>query len=120
MRGLRRSPLELPAYRQLADPRATLAKNGLELCRAIEKATGLSTYYYLHRYYAFERGEERRRCPSCGGQWRRRPRQPVFGGLKGFEFRCDRCRLVSTQGSDTTSKRNAAIGAGRTSRRTRT
>jgi predicted nucleic acid-binding Zn ribbon protein len=97
--------LEIPAYRELVDPRSDLAKLGLE-CRAwIEAACGKPTYYFLPRYYAHRRGEEDRPCPSCGKPWL--VRQPEAA----FRFRCHPCRLVSRSGvSETEGARLARIG----------
>jgi predicted nucleic acid-binding Zn ribbon protein len=103
--------LEIPAYRQIADPRSELASDGREICAAIEKATRKPTYYYLDRYYGRRRGEDSRPCPLCGKPWARR--EVIAGGRRrfvDFAFRCDRCRLVSHVGDEIATPRLARIG----------
>lgn len=89
--------LEMAAYRQLAHPSSALAREGRRLARTIEAATGVPTYTHLERYFRERGGEEKRRCPSCGGKWawrgRRDPRSLTF------DFQCERCRLVSDLGA---------------------
>jgi len=87
--------LEIPAYRQMADPASLLAKQGRGLLKKIEQASGVPAYYYLTRYYGREKESEKsRRCPGCGGEWFVKTR--VSGEpFHAFEFRCEPCRLVS-------------------------
>lgn len=70
---------------------SALSREGLEICRAWEGMTGRKIYYYLHKSRGRTLGtEQRRRCPSCGGEWLlEEPWHRVF------EFRCDVCALVS-------------------------
>jgi len=102
--------LELAAYRQLADPRSELSESGRQLCREIEKATGMPTFYYLERYWRRAKGEDERPCPGCGGVWR--TGQPVSDEAPfwHFHFRCDRCRLVSHPGVSTEAGPRCRIG----------
>jgi predicted nucleic acid-binding Zn ribbon protein len=87
-------PLEVEAYRQLADPASVLGIAGRELAREVERATKLPTYYYLLRYWGWADREGERRCPDCGGPWKNQgARSP--SGLGWFDFRCEQCRLVS-------------------------
>lgn len=102
--------LELPAYRELADPRSMLAMGGKELCRIIEKATKKPTYYYLKRYYAHRHDEAQRACPGCGRAWSVRRTNPKATEFARFEFRCRRCRLVSHCGVSIDGARYARIG----------
>src|SRR4030095_10540586 len=101
--------LEIPAYRQLADPRSELSQQGRGLCRRIESATRKPTYYYLRRYYGRARGEERRRCPGCGRKWAVAAPRAVWS-FAAFPFRCARCRLVSHPGDDLGGGRWTSIG----------
>ncbi|MBN1489868.1 MAG: DUF2310 family Zn-ribbon-containing protein [Phycisphaerae bacterium] len=79
------------AYRQLSRHDSELSKDGRDLCRCIEKKTGVPTYYYLYRYYGRSlASEHKRRCPGCGKKWLVEP-----AWMNRYEFRCDRCRLVS-------------------------
>lgn len=59
--------LEIPAYKQLADPASDLSVTGRELCARIEKATQKPTFYFLNRYWGRNDGEATRACPLCGG-----------------------------------------------------
>jgi predicted nucleic acid-binding Zn ribbon protein len=101
--------LEVPAYRQLADPKSQFSKRGRRLARVVEEATGLPTYFYLMRYWGRRRREEMRRCPGCGGKWAVKsdlaPR-----GLAKHEFRCDPCRLISVVAPDNSEPERACIG----------
>lgn len=77
--------------RQMSDCRSSLSKEGRELCRRIEAATGKPVYYYLFRSYGRSRQQETsRKCPSCHRKWYLKTTC-----LKFFDFRCNRCRLVS-------------------------
>jgi predicted nucleic acid-binding Zn ribbon protein len=84
------------AYRELSRHDSDLSKTGRGICRAIEQRTGARTYYYLYRWHGrSEAAERRRRCPSCGKNWLLEA--PWHGR---FDFRCDRCRLLSNVGLD--------------------
>jgi predicted nucleic acid-binding Zn ribbon protein len=84
------------AYRQLSRHDSGLSSTGRSICRRIEKLTGIPAYYYLSRWYARSVAAERRRpCPNCHGKWLlQEPWHRVY------DFRCDRCRLVSNIGLD--------------------
>jgi predicted nucleic acid-binding Zn ribbon protein len=75
---------------------SALSRNGRELASKLEAASGMPVYYYLHKTRGRGHGAEMRRlCPSCGSAWRlERP-------LHHFDFRCDRCRLLSAVAADT-------------------
>lgn len=101
--------LEIAAYRQLAGPESELSRDGRELCRGLEAATGIPTFYYLMRYWARKNGEGIRTCPGCGGLWRVRSnvkRQHFWD----FDFRCGKCRLVAHEGVSTDGGRHTRIG----------
>jgi predicted nucleic acid-binding Zn ribbon protein len=77
--------------RELSRPDSSLSRQGRSICRKISELTGKPAYYYLYRYGG--RGgqaEARRLCPGCGGEWLLK--EPWH---RLFDFRCDRCRLVS-------------------------
>lgn len=106
--------LEIPAYKQLADPDSRLSKQGRALCSQVEQATGKPTYYYLKRYYGRKKKEKKRVCPGCGKLWRVR-NQKILESDKyyDFPFRCEHCRLVSHDAVSRGSKddeRYASIG----------
>lgn len=102
--------LEIPAYKELATPGSELSQKGRAICREIEAATKLPTYYYVMRYWGRREGEENRVCPSCGGFWKNETATEHVGGLDWFEFRCDDCRLVSHLASSFEDERHARIG----------
>ncbi len=102
--------LEMRAWRELADPRSNLARQGRKNCAGIENATGKPTYYYLERYYAHRSGEELRPCPLCGRRWAVRSLEEPGTGFSDFFFRCKRCRLVSGLGDSLEGSRLARIG----------
>lgn len=84
------------AYRQLSRHDSDLSKLGRGICQRIEKKAGVSTYYYLYRWYRRSVASERRRlCPSCRKKWFMDP-----PWMDRYEFWCDRCWLVSNIGFD--------------------
>jgi predicted nucleic acid-binding Zn ribbon protein len=101
--------LEIPAYKQMADPRSELSRSGREICSAIEAVTNKPTYYYLHRYWGRKEGESSRVCPSCGSRWH--SPSPLTGTIsEQYPFRCDRCRLISRNALAFDDERHARIG----------
>lgn len=102
--------LEIGADRQLADPESELAEHGRDLCREIETATGVPTFYYLTRYWGRPKGEDQRLCPGCGVAWRAERLRESPGRFWQFDFKCDRCRLVSHLGVSTDGGRHTRIG----------
>jgi len=104
-------PLEMATYKQLADVRSEFNKAGLKLASTISKLTKKKTYYYLQRYWGFEEGEEDRRCPLCGSKWHIHSNEDEKqSGLAWFNFRCDKCALLSHSAVSLDSKRGAKIG----------
>lgn len=102
--------LEIGAYRQLADPASELAEQGRDLCREIETATRVPTFYYLMRYWGRPNGEDQRLCPGCGAAWRAEGPREAPAPFWQFHFKCDRCRLVSHLGVSTDGGRHTRIG----------
>ena len=120
--------LEIPAYRQLAEPDSELSATGRVLCREIEQAAGKPTFYYLQRYWGRRTGEEDRKCPACGRPWRvpdigvpdcgdpnHSHRDGDHSGCADrvfhqFDFRCIPCRLVSHRAASVGNAREAGIG----------
>jgi predicted nucleic acid-binding Zn ribbon protein len=88
--------LEMAAYRELTTLDSDLSEEGRQLCREVEKATKVPTYYFLMRYYSHPTEEFARRCPGCGGKWR--TNVPEENRHRDWHFRCKRCRLVSNAG----------------------
>lgn len=87
--------LEYQAYRQIADVRGSYIRDGRRHAARIEASTGVPTYLEVFRYYNLGKREPKRPCPGCGAQWRQSEaeRDHLL-----FDFRCDRCRLVSDEG----------------------
>ncbi|MCD4727215.1 MAG: Zn-ribbon-containing protein [Pirellulales bacterium] len=79
------------ATKQISDPNSPLATTGRDLCRRIEKLSGVPAYYYLYRGNGRSiAAEQRRLCPSCGKKWL------LSDSLHDIlDFKCNRCRLVS-------------------------
>jgi predicted nucleic acid-binding Zn ribbon protein len=102
--------LEVPAYKQMADPRSELSVIGRELCQEVETATGKRTFYYLHRYWGRSVGEQTRLCPLCGRRWHTSLNRPQNSPFWRFAFRCVRCRLVSHCADSYDDEQHAAIG----------
>jgi predicted nucleic acid-binding Zn ribbon protein len=102
--------LEIPAYKQLADIKSELSKNGKVLCKEIELATGKPTYYFLHRYWGWinKNKELNRPCPSCGKPWLNN--QKTKKGLNSFDYKCISCRLISLSASSFDNEKYAEIG----------
>ncbi len=88
--------LELPAYRQLSDPRSELARRGRQFCQLIETATEVPTFYSLDYYPDRADAEQLASCPVCSKNWFRgekHGRSPE-DGIEFFDYRCDACRLL--------------------------
>lgn len=79
------------ALRQLSQPDSALSRLGSELARGIRERLAIPTYYYLGHWSGRSMSsEERRPCPTCGGDWRLP--EPWH---RLFDFRCDKCFWVS-------------------------
>lgn len=102
--------LEIPAYKQLADPFSELSESGRDYAELIEKSTGIPTYYYLMRYWGRKIGEENRLCPLCGKDWKTNQNKPKVEKFWHFHFMCNNCRLVSHEADSYDDERHARIG----------
>ena len=102
--------LEVPAYKQLADPTSDLSATGRELCAEVERATEKPTFYFVHRYWGRNVGEAVRPCPLCGGKWHLSGSPKDRNLFHDFHFRCERCRLVSHCADSYDHERHARIG----------
>lgn len=102
--------LEVPVYKQLAEPKSELSDRGRQICSAVEEATGIPTYYYLMRYWCRKTGENQRRCPACGNEWAIESRKTKNEQFWNFHFQCHECRLVSHEGVSYDGVRHARIG----------
>jgi len=102
--------LEIATYRQLAMPDSELSDSGREICRKVEKITGVPTYYFLMRYWGRKSGEEDRPCPGCGRPWRKAKPGAPPSRFCDFAFLCHACRLVSHMADSYDDSRHAVIG----------
>lgn len=102
--------LETVAYKQLAEVNSGLSEQGRGICAKIEQATAIPTYYYIHRYYGRKNGENERRCPGCGQDWRVKDTTEPDNTFWGFTFKCEQCRLVSHLAFSTEDERRAIVG----------
>lgn len=79
------------AIRQLSSYDSSLSQRGLKICNVIEELTGKAVYYYLYRGTGkSHKLELNRKCPHCDGEWL--SKEPWH---KVFDFRCDKCGLLS-------------------------
>lgn len=79
------------ARHELESPESDLSRSGLEICERIRGGTGRRAWYFLSRAHGLDAAAEReRRCPRCGGEWLLP--EPWHGS---FDFRCERCALLS-------------------------
>jgi predicted nucleic acid-binding Zn ribbon protein len=77
--------------KQMSNLQCGLSKEGREICARIEKQTGKPVYYFLHKPSGrSHQKEQARRCPSCNKKWQLKTKWHDL-----FDFRCERCRLVS-------------------------
>jgi predicted nucleic acid-binding Zn ribbon protein len=84
------SVLERAATREMSNAAGNLSSQGREICDTLAGSSGRPFYYYLYRSGGrSDRAELARRCPACGGEWALPARQHMF------DFRCDRCHLLS-------------------------
>ena len=112
--------LEIPVYKQLANPSSELSQQGLQICRKVELITSIPTYYYLMRYWGRRMHEENRKCPGCGRAWRTQHSPSGSSVFWHFPFQCDRCRLVSHTADVYDDERHAIIGEWKAKQRKQT
>ncbi|MHC4624543.1 MAG: DUF2310 family Zn-ribbon-containing protein [Planctomycetota bacterium] len=109
--------LEMPAYKQLAQPNSELSSEGRQICLNVERATGVPTFYYLFRYWARKNERESRLCPGCGRKWRVGGIRQSLNRFWDFPFQCKKCRLVSHDACADEDARHARIGEYRPKKR---
>ena len=79
-------------YRQLNKLDSQLSKIGLDICKELEKATNIPTYYYLfHSNGLSGKIKTPAVCPSCGANWKLTGEKTFIG------YKCDKCRLVADE-----------------------
>jgi predicted nucleic acid-binding Zn ribbon protein len=85
------SVLEQEATRELSSIDSSLNKIGLAHCKTLATTSNRPFYYYLFSGKSENlQTELERRCPGCGNAWLLTSRLHDL-----FDFRCDRCRLLS-------------------------
>ena len=107
--------LEIEAYTQIADAKSSLSRTGLKICKEIESATGVKTYYYLHRYAGKpdEGKDYNRPCPLCQNEWliiEKGSINPLKQDRLDFSFKCEQCNLVSHHPQCDDDPRLASVG----------
>jgi len=102
--------LQIPAYKQLVEPDSRISLYGREICKVVEKATGIPTFYYLFRYWGRKGEDTSRLCPSCGNKWRVKDSSKLPGSFWDLVFQCKKCRLVSHAACTDDDARHARIG----------
>lgn len=80
------------ATKQMSALHSQLSKSGIDICNRIKELTGIPTYYYLHNYRPISHKKDKARlCPSCNSEWLLKELILDF-----YDFKCDKCRLLST------------------------
>ena len=79
------------ALNQMQDLKSQLSRQGLKICKKIEELTSIPTYYYLFNYNKFKGDNLSRPCPNCNKKWGLKKQLHSY-----FDFKCDRCKIVST------------------------
>lgn len=90
--------MEDQAYEYLADYKSEINSTGIAMRSVIEQISGIPTYYFLLRSSVSTKNEFWRNCPQCGKNWCSLSKESP--DCWNFEFRCDACRLVSSEGED--------------------
>ncbi len=85
------------AQKELKDINSALNKEGLKLCKEIEKLTRKPTFYHLFNNRTWSKNEDRnQKCPLCHGEW-------LIAGKNiddAIAFKCEKCRLTSELSPD--------------------
>jgi predicted nucleic acid-binding Zn ribbon protein len=102
--------LEIPAYKELVEPTSELSEYGRHICRTIEKATGIPSFYYLFRYWGRKNEDTSRLCPGCGKKWVVKSEKEPKKSFWDFPYQCKKCRLVSDHACIDDDARYARIG----------
>ena len=79
------------AERSMQQLHSMLNRSGRRLARQLQQASQLPVYYALYSGSSKDcRNENNKLCPGCGGKWRLSA--PLH---ELFDFKCDKCRLLS-------------------------
>ena len=92
--------LEQEAMRELSNIGSSLNEVGLAHCKTLAASSKRPFYYHLYSGVSESlQAELERRCPGCGNDWRLTQRLHDL-----FDFRCDRCGLLSNIALDVRSE----------------
>jgi predicted nucleic acid-binding Zn ribbon protein len=80
------------ALNQMQNVNSQLSKQGLKICRRIEKLTNIPAYYYLYNYKKIRGDESLKPCPICNKEWYLKKQIHGF-----YDFKCDGCKIISTK-----------------------
>ena len=88
--------LERAATREMSSVNSSLTKAGRKHCQTLAASSGRPFYYYLCQVSGeCHQTELARRCPGCDGDWQLASRLHSL-----FDFKCDRCGLLSNTAFD--------------------
>jgi len=97
--------IELFAIEQLSQLDSELLQNGNAIAKTIQQQINVPVYQYLYRVGGESlQAEQQRCCPSCDGDWllihekesEQKEQGKIQEPLHGlFDFKCDKCLLVS-------------------------
>ena len=76
---------ERHGYRMMHSYKSDLAIEGHRICTYLETQTGKPFYYFLFKYYSYNR----KTCSCCGEPWVNLDQKYKYG------YVCHKCRLVS-------------------------
>lgn len=79
------------ALNQMQEVKSQLTKQGITICDTLKELTSIPVYYYLHNYKKYRGDQLTRTCPNCNHKW---DLEKQLHNL--YDFKCDKCRLVST------------------------
>lgn len=87
-----RGDINEPYFKELLSSfESELTVKGMEICLRIKQLTNKDCYFYLFNYD----NDVPDACPSCGGPWKLENRI-----LDKFDFKCDKCNILSNLGVD--------------------
>lgn len=78
------------ATNQMQHINSQLSKQGLKICKEIEKLTGTPTYYYIYNYRKIK-NDFTTNCPNCNNNWKLKSQLFNF-----YDYKCDHCKIIST------------------------
>ena len=77
---------------QISNVHSPLTKDGMAICKDLEKITGKPVFYYLFNFKKISiKKDLNRKCPLCYGNWLLEEKLH-----NRFHFKCDKCRIISS------------------------